>query len=261
MLAGGSTSGNASRPNTRSRAMNHIMIVPPDALVRLAAFVEAVRREHAFVQVPDRHLADVLGHELREVRELHLGQHAAAAFDLAGGREPVPERLTETVSNQQPLLLDVRHPWSDQQRRVGLEQTHRLARAVARSTRRSLACARRARGGRYLPAASKAAVQTAPVDHVRTRERVFGKELRFAVDELPGIRGKERILRDNWPIRCQRRSKPVDAGRGRRGSRAFLVALVLDESRSRRVCPPTSAALRDARVKTPSAARRIRTNR
>ena len=89
-------------------------IVATDALVRLAALVDAVRDQQTLAEMPEGHPADVHDDQTLQIRQGHLRNHPSASFDLAGDGEPVPERSGNAVLDQQPLLLDVRYPGTGQ---------------------------------------------------------------------------------------------------------------------------------------------------
>ncbi len=243
MLAGGSMSGNASvREHQIARDEPH-HVVSADRLLRLAAFVETMRGQQTLVQMADRHLRDVFFDDLLQIRELDVGDRAAAPLDLAGGGEAVPERLRQTVANQQALLLDVRHARAGQQRCIGAEQIAaaltqcrgpRIERFVAQPRARRNVCAVRI----------EAAVHAAPVDHVRLREVVIAHQFGFGVDEFHwthlDLNCDGFLERHPGSSQCGFKSiagEPVDARSGHRDSARWCCA----DSRRRRPAPFLSA--------------------
>ena len=97
-------------------------VVTADALVGFAAFVHAVGLEETLLEMPEGHAADVLDDNRLHVGKRQLRDHATAALDLAGDRQPVPERARDAALDQVALLRGVRQPRAGEQRGVGVEQ-------------------------------------------------------------------------------------------------------------------------------------------
>jgi hypothetical protein len=158
-------------------------VVAADALVGLAAFVDAVGQQQATVQMADRHRVDFLRDQPAQIRKRHLRQDPAAGLDLAGDRQPVPEGLPVAGAQQQQMLRHIGHAHPGQQRRVGLEEFAAPGAQRLGPGGQRLRPAERAR--RHIVAGGiESAMHALSVDDVGRGKDVVAEQFGLAVAEL-----------------------------------------------------------------------------
>ena len=158
-------------------------IVAADAGGIIAAFVEAMRTQQALVQMAGRGLGNIVDDDRLEIRRLRRRQSLAARFDHAGDRQRIPQRLSETLLEQQRLLRHVREMAFDHQLLRGVDHFVTAAFQSLRpgaDRRPAVQRARRNVSARRV----EAAVQRVARFEMRFRIRMIGEDFFRRIAEL-----------------------------------------------------------------------------
>ena len=158
-------------------------IVTADAGGIVAAFVETMCTQQTLVQMARRGLGNIVDDDRLEIRRLRRRQPLAARFDHAGDRQRIPQRLSETLLQQQRLLRHVREVAFDHQLLRGIDHLVTAAFQSLRpgaDRRPAIQRARRDVFARRI----EAAVQLVARFEMRFRIRMIGKDLVRRIAEL-----------------------------------------------------------------------------